>query len=84
MTALAALRKLLCSSRYNWTSSGQHEAVKCSIKGNSDLLVALPTGSGKSIIPIVAAMVTKKTFVVVVPLILLLEDWERRLRKTRI
>jgi len=65
-------------------SSGQHEAVKCAIKGNSDLLIALPTGSGKSIIPIVAAMVTKKTFIVVVPLILLLEDWERRLRKARI
>jgi len=41
----------------------------------------LPTGSGKSIIPMVAAMVTKKTFIVVVPLISLLEDWEHQLRK---
>jgi len=71
---LAALRKLLRSSGCNWTSSEQYEAVKYAIKGNSDLLVALPTGSGKSIIPMVAATVTKKTFVVVVPLISLLED----------
>ena len=55
--------------------------MKCAIEGNLDLLVALSTGSGKSIIPMVAATVTKKTFVIVVPLISLLEDWERRLRK---
>jgi len=57
-------------------SSEQYEAIKCAIKGNSDLLDTLPTGSRKSIIPMVATMVTKKTFVVVVPLISLLEDWE--------
>ena len=79
---LAALRKLLCSSGYNWTSSEQYEAVKYAIEGNSDLLVALPTGSGKSIIPMVATTVTKKTFVVI-PLILLLENWKRQLRKAR-
>jgi len=62
-------------------SSEQYEAVKCAVEGNSDLLVALPSGSGKSLIPIVAATVTKKIFIVVVPLISLLEDWECRLRK---
>jgi len=62
-------------------SSEQYKAVKYAIEENSDLLVALPTGSGKSLIPMVAATVTKKTFVVVVPLISLLEDWERQLRK---
>ena len=77
MTALAVLRKLLGLSGCNWTSSEQYEAVKCAIEGNSDLLVVLPTGSGKSLIPMVAATVTKKTFIVVVSLISLLEDWER-------
>ena len=41
-----------------------------------DLLVTLPTGSGKLIIPMVVALLMKKTFVVIVPLISLLEDWE--------
>jgi len=51
------------------------------VKGKMDLLVTLPTGSGKSIIPMVVALLMKKTFVVIVPLISLLEDWEHRLQK---
>jgi len=47
------------------------------IQEEKDLLVALPTGSGKSIVLILATILeSKKTFLVVVPLILLLEDWE--------
>ena len=51
------------------------------VEEKTDLLVALPTGSRKSIIPMVAALLTKKTFVVIVPLISLLEDWGHRLQK---
>ena len=47
------------------------------LQGEKDLLVALPTSSGKSMVPILAAMLgSGKTFLVIIPLISLLEDWE--------
>ena len=47
------------------------------LQGEKDLLVALPTGSGKSMVPILAAMLgSGKKFLVIIPLISLLEDWE--------
>ena len=75
------MKKLLQSSDCNWTSNEQREAVIHALQGKKNLLVALPTGSGKSMVPMLAAMLGGgKTFLVIVLLISLLEDWEHRLK----
>ena len=84
-TALKSMKKLLRSSDCNWTSNEQRKAVIHALQGKKDLLVALPTGSGKSMVPMLAAMLGGgKTFLVIVPLISLLEDWECRLKSSGI
>jgi len=69
------MRALLWIPDCNWVSYEQQKASICAIQGDTDLLVALSTGSGKSVIPMLAAtQLPAKTFVIVVPLISLLED----------
>jgi len=82
--ALETLRKLLQLPNCNWTSNEQRKAALLATEGKRDVLVALPTGTGKSMIPILAATLANKTFVVIVPLISLLEDWVRRLKTARV
>jgi len=82
-TALKSMKKLLQSSDCNWTSNEQCEAVIHALQRKKDLLVALPTGSRKSMVPMLAAMLGGgKTFLVIVPLISLLEDWECQLKSS--
>ena len=77
------MKKLLWNSNCNWTSDEQCEAVIHALQGEKDLLVALPTSSGKSMVPMLATMLgSGKTFLVIVPLISLLEDWERQLKSS--
>ena len=71
------MEKLLQSSDCNWTSDEQCEAVIHALQREKDLLVALPTGSGKSIVPMLAVILgSGKKFLVIISLISLLEDWE--------
>ena len=81
---LGALREMLRLPDCEWTSDEQRKATLFAIQRKTDLLVALPTGSGKSVIPMLAARVVNKTFAVIVPFISLLEDWERRLKLARL
>ena len=74
------MRQLLRLPNCEWKSEEQRNTVLFAIEGKTDLLVALPTGSGKSIVPMLTAKITNKTFAIVVPFISLLEDWERRLK----
>ena len=56
-------------------SKEQEDAVKCAVKGNSDVFVSMPTGSGKSLVfqlPAVLAPKGKVT-IVVSPLIALIQ-----------
>jgi len=78
------MRKLLQLPSSKWTLDEQCKAVLLAIEGKTDLLVVLPTGSRKSIIPMLASILTNKTFAIVVPFILLLEDWEHHLKMARI
>jgi len=69
------MKKLLQSSDCNWILDEQREAVIYALQGEKDLLVALPTSSGKSMVSILATMLgSGKTFLIIVPLISLLED----------
>jgi len=69
------MKKLLQSSDCNWTSDEQREAVIHALQGEKDLLVALPTGNGKLMVPMLAAILDSgKIFLVIISLISLLED----------
>ena len=82
--ALKTMRSILQMPNCNWVSDEQRKAVICAIKGKTDVLVALPTGSRKSMVPmIVAHQSSTKTFVIIAPLISLLKDWEHHLKNAR-
>ena len=69
------MKRLLWSSNCDWTSDEQYEAVIHVIQGKKDLLIALPTSSEKSIVPVLATILGGgKTFLIIVFLISLLED----------
>jgi len=75
------MKKLLWNFNCNWTSDEQCEAVIHALQGEKNLLVVLLTGSGKSMVPMLATMLDSgKTFLVIVHLISLLEDWEYQLK----
>lgn len=58
----------------------EQEAAMAAVLGGRDVLVALPTGFGKSLIYQVPAMILKRPVVVVSPLIALMADQERALK----
>ena len=78
--ALQALRRALGKPNAIWSSKGQREAVISCLKWAKDLIVILPTGSGKSaIIATVASLEKNKITAVLCPLKSLMTDWARRL-----
>jgi len=54
----------------------KYKATLFAIQEKTNLLVILLTNSDKSVIPMFATKITNKIFTIVVPFILLLEDWE--------
>ncbi|MEQ1865564.1 MAG: DEAD/DEAH box helicase, partial [Micropepsaceae bacterium] len=58
----------------------EQEAAMLAVLGGRDVLIALPTGFGKSLIYQVPAMILKRPVVVVSPLIALMADQERALK----
>lgn len=80
--ALQALRCVLKDNNAQWRNEGQKEAVMAAVAWEKDLVVILPTGSGKSAVVATAAMLeTNKITAVFLPLRSLLADWQRRLER---
>ncbi|KXN84688.1 ATP-dependent DNA helicase tlh2 [Leucoagaricus sp. SymC.cos] len=80
--ALQALRKLLKSPPAQWTSNLQRSAVMAALEQETDVIVALPTGSGKTMVPLISALLNpSKVTGIIVPFIALLEDYTQRLMK---
>jgi len=78
--ALPALRQLLGNSQANWTSAQQEKAVLAALGREQDILAVLPTGSGKSMIALIPAFLERNTTtVLVLPLRVLLMDYQRKL-----
>ncbi|KAJ7810886.1 P-loop containing nucleoside triphosphate hydrolase protein [Mycena olivaceomarginata] len=50
----------------------------------SDVVLALPTGAGKTLTAVLLTLVENGYTVVILPLIALMEDWERRLKELKI
>ncbi|KAF5347918.1 hypothetical protein D9756_010116 [Leucocoprinus leucothites] len=77
--ALSHLRSFLGDSSANWASPEQRRATLAAISRERDVIVALPTGAGKSAVPIVAASVRHKRLAIVSPFVALMYDWKRKL-----
>ena len=79
--ALQALRVVLRQDNARWRSDGQRQAVMAGLRWKEDIVVILPTGSGKSAIVATIAKLERLTVTAVLcPLRSLLQDWQRRLR----
>ena len=77
---MAALRLVLNNPRANWSNMGQKLAVMSGLEWKKDVIVILPTGSGKSaVVATIAKMEKLKVTAVLCPLRSLLSDWQRRL-----
>ena len=74
-------RECFQSSDCNWISDKQCEVVIHTLQEEKDLLIALPTNSRKLMVLILAAMLGgRKTFLVIMFLISLFEDWKHQLK----
>ncbi|KAF6759674.1 hypothetical protein DFP72DRAFT_844360, partial [Ephemerocybe angulata] len=68
----------------NWRVPEQRQAVEALLKLEGDVIVALPTGIGKTAIAILPSMVEASYTVIILPLLSLQSDWFRRLDEFRI
>jgi superfamily II DNA helicase RecQ len=78
---LWTLQELLNDKSAEWSSPQQGMAVMSVLERKTDVIAMLKTGGGKSMLPIIAAiMEPEKAVVVILPLRSLMTDWERKLR----
>ncbi|KAJ3792839.1 hypothetical protein GGU11DRAFT_692883, partial [Lentinula aff. detonsa] len=78
--ALTMLQQLLKNPNATWSCIAQHDGILVALNAIHDMIVIAPTGSGKTMIPIILSMLNQhKITVVVIPLISLRDDYIRRL-----
>ena len=78
--ALGVLRKLLGEADANWTCREQRGAVLAVMERQADVLAIIKTGAGKTMIPVIPAMLEEdKITVIVLPLKSLMDDYIRKL-----
>jgi RecQ family ATP-dependent DNA helicase len=70
--AKSALREVFGHDKFR--SQEQESAVTAMVEGKTDLLVIMPTGSGKSLVYQLPAVVSNKVTIVVSPLLALIKD----------
>ncbi|KXN85094.1 Guanine nucleotide-binding protein alpha-3 subunit, partial [Leucoagaricus sp. SymC.cos] len=73
--ALKCLQKLLQNPSADWTSEYQQLTVLAARERDSDLIVTLPTESGKMMIPAISArLYLRSVIVIIIPFIVVLDD----------
>lgn len=78
--ALTSLQQLLQKPQATWSNAEQRLGVLGALDGSSDMVLISRTGSGKTMVGIIPALINKHCItVVVIPLVSLLQDYERRL-----
>lgn len=80
---LGHLQRLLGTGTL-WRSPEQRNGVAALLKLERDVIVALPTGIGKSMIALLPTQVEHAITVIIVPLIALVDDWISRLEAFKI
>lgn len=79
--ALDALRSLLKQPLATWKSLGQKEAIQAVLDRQRDVIAILPTNAGKSMVALIPPLVERSgVTVVVLPLLILIMDFERKLK----
>ncbi|KAF8417617.1 hypothetical protein L210DRAFT_3427928, partial [Boletus edulis BED1] len=83
--ALSKMRELLQREDLEWKSSQQRDAMNTVLQGQTDIVVIMPTGGGKSMLAIIPSLLEdNKTTVLVLPLNSLIMDYERKLQGMRV
>ncbi|KAJ7865473.1 hypothetical protein B0H14DRAFT_3599389 [Mycena olivaceomarginata] len=77
---LESLRRLLGPTA-TWKDKMQYDAVAEIAAMRGDVIVALKTGAGKTIMAIILSLVENGITIIVLPLNSLMDDWERRLKE---
>src|SRR5262245_45947769 len=81
-SAKQILCKILRNDRAEWTCKEQKEAILTVLQLRQDAIIAMRTGSGKTMLPIIASQLeTDHVTIVVLPLKSLMNDYIRRLNK---
>jgi len=79
------LRKLVDDPKATWTCDEQRDAVLAACAHQVDVLAIIKTGAGKTMIPLIAAMLDKnKTTVIVLPLKSLMDDYKFKLDRMKV
>jgi superfamily II DNA helicase RecQ len=79
--ALLALRSLLKRSDVGWKTDGQRRSVMAVLERKHDVIAILPTNAGKSMVAILPSVLEKDLVtVIILPLRILIMDFERKLR----
>lgn len=79
--ALAMLQSLLKGPHLEWTCMQQRDAIVVALQHRTDVLAIIKTGWGKSMLPIIPAMMEdKRTTVIVLPLRSLMDDYCHKLQ----
>ncbi|KAJ7239911.1 hypothetical protein C8J57DRAFT_1193345 [Mycena rebaudengoi] len=72
--------KELYSPDAGWKDKLQYDGVKALLDLERDVILAVKTGGGKTLMPVLASRVENAYTVIVLPLKSLMDDWERRLQ----
>ncbi|KAJ3871836.1 hypothetical protein F5051DRAFT_306103, partial [Lentinula edodes] len=83
--ALSILGQLLHIASPTWTCDEQRAGIMGAIDGSYDMIVIARTGSGKTMIPIIASLAAPhKIIIVAIPLRSLIHDYQRRLAQWQV
>ena len=80
-TCLQILQKLLKNNNATWTCQEQKEALQAILAKETDVLVVMATGSGKSMLAFIPALLEPtEASVIVLPLTSLITDYECKMK----
>ena len=72
--------KELYGPQASWKDKLQYDGVKALLDLQRDVILAIKTGGGKTLMPVLASRVENAYTLIVLPLKSLMDDWERRLQ----
>lgn len=83
--ALQTMRTVLQKPNATWTTSVQRDSIMAILNTSTDILTIATTGSGKSMLPIIPAMLeTNCITVLILPLKSLITDYQRKLKEMNV
>ncbi len=84
MDAIALLRRLTHNAAAEWRTPYQWIAIQHILAWKTDLLIVMPTGSGKTVVTLIPTLMDGDVTVYILPLNSLIMDYKRRLDDMKI